>query len=261
MAYKSKFCMSATLVVSLALLAPVACKKQPPKPPPPPPEVVSPADLPLAEVLSKHLAAMGGPEALAALRSVRKTGAMKTSDFANAPVTTEIRAGERYRRRVEQPGREILIGYDGRQAWQKGAVPDAPAPGPLSASETTVYRGLSDLSGALVDTAAKGHTVELLGKTENGYKVLVKLFGEVERAYYVDASTFLVNRVTEKRQFPGRTVEVVTRFSFYRAVDGVQWAFAESTRIEEIDFDQSLTWNTIETNVDLPDELFVMPQS
>ncbi|MCH9649029.1 MAG: hypothetical protein K0U98_12395 [Deltaproteobacteria bacterium] len=223
------------------------------------PEKLAPADLTLEELLANHLAARGGAEAIEGLRSVVKQGTMGTSDFVGKEVVAKVRVGERYIRRVDYDGQEIYSGFDGTKAWQKGSVPGVEGVQELSPKVSAVVRSELDLAGPLVDSQAKGHQLELLGRSRHGYKVRIVTPDGLDRNFYVDAETFQINRIREFREFSGTEFEVVVDFDRYQAVGGVQLAHLEELHIEAIDFDQLIKWDSIIANPDLPEEDFAPP--
>lgn len=223
------------------------------------PEKLAAAELTLEELLTKHLAARGGPEAIESLRSVVKQGTMGTSDFVGKEVVAKVRVGERYIRRVDYDGQEIYSGFDGSKAWQLGSVPGVEGVQELSPKVAAVVRSEVDLAGPLVDSQAKGHELELLGRSRHGYKVRVRTADGLDRSLYVDPETFLVNRIREFREFSGTEFEVVVDYERYQEVGGVQLAHLEELHIEAIDFDQLIKWDSMSVNPDLPDEDFFPP--
>ncbi|MCB1036846.1 MAG: hypothetical protein KDD47_23675 [Acidobacteria bacterium] len=247
------------LLVPMTFFPLAACQQGDGGAPPPPVEIVAPADLPIQEVLDRHLEALGGREALSALHSVRKVGKIGTSDFIGKPITTEIRAGERYLRRVEGDDGEIVMAYDGTTGWQEGAVPGTTEATPLGEAETAKLIASTDFGGPLVAAEAGGSRAALEGLTDFGYKVSLPTAAGLQRDFYLDKETFLVNRVEEVRNFSGNELLTVTTYDRYKPVAGVMIPFTEVTRIEEIDFDQAVRWEEIEANPELDDSLFAFP--
>ena len=121
----------------------------------------------------------------------------------------------------------------------------------------------ADFDGPLLDYQSKGHHVELLGKVEvdgkQAYKLqLTNKNGDV-RAYFFDASTFLLIKWEGKRIIENQEIPVETFFSDYRDVNGLKFAF-------EIDSDspgsaqqQKITIDKIEIDPQIDEARFAKP--
>jgi len=225
-------------------------------------QVIEESDVTVEELLARHVQALGGEEALARIESVRKTGTFTGPDFADVPIVTAIRTPDGYLRKVEAgPGETSILGFDGETAWELAPTVGVEEPTPLPEREVVAFRRDTDLAGPLVDPEEKGHQVELLGKTKNGYKLEVTFDGGDERHYLLHPETFLISRYLETRILRGQlTTEAEGRYLDYREVGGVKWAFFESLAMPAVDFRQSITWEEIEVGVELEDALFAMPE-
>ena len=222
--------------------------------------VVSPSEYSLEELLARHLEALGGFENLANLRSVRKAGKITAPGLSGAPMTTAIRRPDRYLRKLELGPRGHTVAFDGKTAWEWNPLADIDEPTPLKKKELPSFRRDADLTGPLVDPQAKGHHIELLGKTQAGYKLEAVFDGGDERSYLLDPETFLIASYLEVRHLRGGlTAETIGSYRDYREVAGVMWAYLESVSFPARRYRQSITWETIEVNVDLPDAEFEMP--
>lgn len=215
------------------------------------------------ELLARHIDALGGADKLSAVATVLKRGTINTPDFTGAPVVTAIRNRAAYVRRIEGPGNETILAWDGQTAWQKGAIVGSSEVIVLDAKQALLYSVVADIAGPLVDAASKGYQLELLGTDEEGLEVLQMVIPELgKRLYFLDPKTFLVSRVVEYRDPPDSGepgMKVITRYSRFRSVDGAQFAFFENTKVPDLGFEQSITWDTIEVNVELDDSMFAVP--
>jgi hypothetical protein len=217
----------------------------------------------LEQVLERHREALGGAEALANVKTVVKTGSITAPDFTNAPVVTIIRNGSGYLRQIERPSQNVYLAWDGSQAWQQGARTDTSDVIVQGKKESLLYSVLADVSGPLLTAGEKGYEIEQLGTTGDDKEVVqVTIPGLGPRLYFLDGETFLLSQVVEYRD-PPRTGDpemmVVTRYTRYREVDGVTLPYFETTKIGDLGFEQSLTWDTIEINTEVDESRFLVP--
>lgn len=217
----------------------------------------------LEQVLERHQEALGGEAALAKVQTVVKTGSITAPDFTDAPVVTIIRNGSGYLRQIERPSQDVFLAWDGSRAWQHGARTDTDTVTIQGEKESLLYSVLADVSGPLLTAGEKGYKIEQLGTTGDEKEVVeVTIAGLGNRLYFLDGETFLLSQVVEYRD-PPRTGDpemmVVTRYARYRDVDGVTVPFFETTKIGDLGFEQSLTWDTIEINAEVDESRFLVP--
>ena len=225
---------------------------------------VEPTDMTLESLLEKHRQALGGEEVLASVATMQKQGSITTPDFSDQPVTTSIVSGQSYLRQIEADDQNILLGLDGSVAWEAATqFGGDPEPRQLGEKDLPRYRRNADLDGPLVGAEESGHQLEILGQADDG--LVVKLTDEVGAALHVTVNpdTFLITKVEELRAFDGplgviKGVATLT-YRAYQDVDGLQVAFVEDYRVPEINFRQSIDWQTVETGVEFEDGFFAMP--
>ena len=134
------------LAAVLALLAPVAASAQT-----------------VDEIVARHVAARGGREALASVRTLRMTGRATEGPGREAIVRREIARPGRIRTEFEFQGTTSVYAWDGSAGWRVSPLDGRFEPEPLPAEEAAVAAEQADMDGPLVDWKAKGHRVELVG--------------------------------------------------------------------------------------------------
>ena len=226
---------------------------------------LTPSQYSAEELVQRYVDALGGAEALAGVQTVLKRGSMTTDDFSDAPILNAIANDTGYLRRIESPSGVISLAWDGDVAWQQGAAVGSSEIVRLTERDAMLYRVVSHLAGPLEEAAAKGYTLTADGRDDEGQEVItVDIPGLGERSYYLDGTTFLVNQVAELRpsmEAGEPPMRVVTQYARYREVEGVKFAFFETTRIPDLGFKQTITWDSIEVNADLGQFDFSPPQS
>jgi len=222
------------------------------------------------DVLARHVEARGGAEAWARVQALRITGTYSAlSEEADFTLWRQ-RPGS-YRFEYGILGERATEVYDGRSGWMQSPVEGWPWPVPMNGPQLTTARSLAELDSPLMDAAAKGHEVELVGRSDfdgiDTWELNVTLAGEAgedgdktgnEETWHLDAETYLpVARILPAVDF-GRAVG--TQEVFYddhREVDGVMFPFF----IQSEYFIRLNIWtvDAIEVNPEIPEGLFTRP--
>lgn len=178
----------------------------------------------LDEVLAKHAAARGGVERWRAVHSLIVTGT-HTAFSSAAPFVFEWRRPDSFRFEYSILGKGIAIAHDGSILWWIHPLVGAEKPAVVPEAQAGLVRRPFELESPLIDAAAKGNRVELLGKEEvdgqPAFKLKVIRKDGAEEAWYLDTSTFL-----ELARFD-RTLDLPepkdrwTYYSDFRTVDGL----------------------------------------
>src|SRR5262249_47663183 len=162
-----------------------------------------------------HVAARGGAERLAALRSLRVVGKMRRGggdaiseiDFAEVKARPGL-----LRREVTRQGLTSVAAWDGKEGWTFDPFRGRRAAGRASADRDRAFAQEADLDGVLVDGKAKGHTVEYLGTEDvdgtQAHKLRVALQDGDTEYVYLDPDAFLVIRTLLVAHVRGTVSEI-----------------------------------------------------
>lgn len=219
------------------------------------------------EVIAKHLAAMGGVDKLKAIASVKMEAKIQSPQAPGMDIimTMSAQNGKGFRQNVTVMNMSMEAGYDGTTAWQ-----NAPAmmggsgnPEPLPAEQAERMKEQIDLAGSLVDYAAKGHTVELLGKEDlEGTEVfklkINKKTGDTEYQF-IDASTYLVIKTESIIKMNGQESKSSSLMSNYKEVNGMKFPFTIEQDNPMMGGASSVNFTTILVNVPVDESSFKMP--
>ena len=217
------------------------------------------------EIVTRHLLARGGREALAAVRTLRMTGRATLGSGREAILRREIARPGRIRTEFEFQGTTGIYVWDGSAGWRVSPLDGVFEPAPLSPEAAALSAEQADFEGPLVDWRAKGHVVELMGREElpgggDAHKLKVTLKSGVVRLIWVDATTGLVVRTESSRKLRGHELVVETVYGDYRETSGVQFARSIETGVRGRPQRLRIAVLTVETNPTLDDSRFSLPR-
>lgn len=213
-------------------------------------------ELSLADILDQHAIAMGGKKRWNAMQTYWIIDSVETG----RKTTAYSKKPNQYKLIFEQNGNTLVKSYDGQEGWiTKNGVYEAMRPG-----EAVEMAEEPDFYEELMFAREKGYKTELLGKEElNGtwvYKLAMAKKPDDVHIYYVNAQTFLIDRIgeySEDKAWEG--VYFQTLFEDFRSVDGCMFPFRWALQSG----DTPPVWRTvksIQVNIPLPDSVFQRPK-
>jgi len=216
--------------------------------------------------MSRHVAARGGLERLRALKSIRLTGTLRSSedDFTIETVhgIVQKRPGSI---RIEDTfqGLTGVDAYDGREMWSTEPWDGRRDAFRRSADESKELAHLADLDGPLVDWRQKGHRVDYLGTEEidgaQAHKLRVAMKdGDVEY-HYLDPDTMLEMRIVYERHIRGVERIVESDVGDYEQVAGVWFPFTIASGRMGAPRTAHVAYERAEPNVEIDDAVFQFP--
>lgn len=223
-------------------------------------------DLTADDIIAMNLEAKGGAEKIAAMDTARVTGSMLMGPEMSAPFTLEWKRPDKVRLEFTFQGQTAVQAYDGETAWMHMPFLGQAAPEEMPEEARKQVTDMADFEGPLVGYKEKGHTVEYLGVEDAegtpAYKLRVtKKNGDVVDLF-LDKDAHLEIMGTGKTEVNGQPIEVVSTFGDYKEVgDGLIMAHSMEIRPAGAPAGQVITMETIEVNVDLPDDRFTMPEA
>lgn len=214
------------------------------------------------DVVKSYLEARGGVARLRAVQSLRMTGTMEVDDF-KAPFTLELARPNKMRTEFVVQGQTGVRAFDGQHAWARVPLPGEPARlmGPEEAADARAQADV-DMS-PLVDPAAKGFTVELVGRDRlpsgDTWKLLVRGHDAPPRTFHIDARSHLVVETIDTRSDEGQPTDFVTEISDYRQVGGLMFPHRIEVGPKGKPERQRLLIEKVEINPTLEASRFAMP--
>lgn len=191
------------------------------------------ADLTAEQVVAKHVAALGGLDRLKASKSLVIRGEYQEGGAVDRFVAYRARPNK-LRKEGTHEGKAFVKVFDGDKGWL--AEGDKPM-GPIPAEHAAKLKQYADFDDPIIDAAARGHRVELVGtadvKGSKAYQLEVTLAnGDVEQRY-LDATTFLdVKRTVTFKDKEGVQKTKNITFSDWREVGGLKFNFASEGEVD-----------------------------
>jgi len=216
------------------------------------------------DIVAKNIQARGGIEKIRAVQTLRMTGTMLVGDD-RLPTTIEWKRPDKTRWEFEADGQTAIQVYDGKRGWTLMPFEGNKDPEEMSDQELEDVALQADLDGPLVDAAAKGNKITLLGKDDSdgrqAWELKVTRKNGDERFVYIDAETYLQTKTVTKRSMGGQEIEIKSVIDDYRTVDGVQLPHSFDASAEGMPAGQSLRFSKAEINVPIDDSRFQKPPS
>lgn len=182
---------------------------------------------PLDKVLARHAAAHGGLERWRAVHSLSVTGTHVAFSTA-APFVYEWRRPDSIRLDHSILGRKVTVAHDGSVTWWIHPLLGIDKPAAIPRANAVLARRAFELECPLVDAAAKGNEVELLGRDEvdgqPALKLKVKRQDGEEETWYLDPSSHLELARFDRTFERPEPKERWTYFSDFRTADGLVFA-------------------------------------
>jgi outer membrane lipoprotein-sorting protein len=214
------------------------------------------------QVIAKSFEARGGLDKLKAIHSIRMTGRMSVGADDLAMVV-ELKRPNKVRVDTSGRGRTAVQAYDGKTSW--GILPTGTGQAQVLPSELAkAIAEQADIDGPLVDYAAKGNRVELVGRESrvdghSAFKLKVTRKDGSVAYYFVDTRSYLPIRVEATRAVRGRVMEAEGTMGDYRQAGGFLWPHRLDNGARGMPDKQVITIDRIEINPPIDDARFSMP--
>ncbi len=208
------------------------------------------------EVINKHLEAIGGKEKWRTIKSM-KSEASVTVQGMEIPITLHQLHEKAMRQDYTVMNMNAFSIIRKDSGWNYMPFQGQTAPEPLTADALKLGQDQLDIQGDLLDYAAKGNKVELLGKEDmEGAEVfkikLTKKSGN-EVTQFIDAKNYYMVSSSNKVNVNGQEMEMKTNFSnFQKLPEGIVVPFT----MESSALPGPMMYKKIEVNPVIPDSVF-----
>ncbi len=220
------------------------------------------AELKLDDVVNDYIEARGGMEVIKGMESMKASGKMLMGPM-EAPFEFTYKAPNKIYTTFELQGMTGIQAFDGETGWAVMPFMGKPDPEVMADDQLKMTKDqANDIEGVLVDYKEKGHQVELVGTTEiEGTPVIelkvTKKNGDVVEIF-LDEEYKLEVMMRAKTNMMGQEVEMETYFSDYKEVGDTVMAHSIAMKINGSAL-QNLSFEKVDVNLDVKDDLFTMP--
>jgi outer membrane lipoprotein-sorting protein len=176
----------------------------------------------LQEILNQHFQAVGQRTLLE-----KQTYSIKATIHQmgmEIPMQMQMKRPNKFRMEMEMQGMNMVQAYDGKNGWII-APWMSPEPQDLKGPELQQAMEQANIDGELYQYAEKGATASLIGRETVGsipmYNIELIDKDKNIKNYYIDASEFLIRKVTAKLNLQGKEMEAEQNIKEYQLINGV----------------------------------------
>lgn len=219
------------------------------------------------QLVAKHIEAIGGESALAAIKSVQFEGELRfPGDFKLTFKDVRDAASGAGKSEATLQGLTLVQAYDGKSGWRINPFQGRRDAETMSSDEARAIADQESIAGPLANAKRDGSTVAYLGREEfdgtDTYKLKVAQKDGDEFVYLIEPETMLPIKVTETRRIRGSQQVSETELGDYEKVAGVYFPMSiESWQDGQSNQRQRVTITKAEANVPVTAALFAQPAS
>lgn len=214
------------------------------------------------EILENYFENVGGKEQLQNMKTRKLSATMAMQGMEFPGIIYEM-SPNKQRVEVDVQGQQIVMAYNGEDAWWIMPFQTGPDPQDMPADQAEGFTKQT-FESPFINYSDKGHTVELIGKEEvDGAETyalkLTKENGDVE-THYFDTEYFVpIMMKTQIDSGPAKGQFVEQYFSDYQEVDGFMIPFYMETKVGDMT-GQKITVKEVMINPELDEAIFSRPE-
>src|ERR1700744_2234738 len=179
------------------------------------------------EIVNKYIDAIGGRTVISGVKSLIVESTVLVMG-QEAPSTTYILAGKGFRTETDFSGQKMVQSVNPTGGWV--IMPPSGTATAIPADQAKASQSQMEIGGPLVDAAAKGIKVELIGKDSADYK-LKMAGGPATITFFINTKTYLIDKLVSSSPQGETTVS----FSDYRKTDfGYTVAYAQALDLPQL---------------------------
>ena len=173
-------------------------------------------------------------------KTARLSAPRRPAEEAQLPFRMELKRPRKMRFELQFDGQTAVQVFDGSNGWKLRPFLNRRVVEPYSPDETKIASMQADLDGPLVDYAAKGTRVELVGmekvEDRDTYKLKLTMKNGQAIHVWIDAKTFLETKIEgQPRRLDGTYHPVEVYFRDFRTVNGLQIPFVLETKVLSVE--------------------------
>jgi hypothetical protein len=183
------------------------------------------------EVIAKYVEAIGGKQKWNSLNSLRVEGLIEVQGVS-IPYTISALNNKGYRMDADFQGMKLVEIVSPTAGWAMNGFQGQSTLQPMSEEDLKTKVDQLELQDQMIDYAAKGHTVEMLGKDEadgNEYfKLKMVTKKGIQKVHFIDTKTYLIYKTETTATANGQEVKTEIKFLDYQTLDnGIKMSFKQ----------------------------------
>lgn len=208
------------------------------------------------EIVNKHLDAIGGKDNWRKVSSMKQVASLNVQGM-DIPLTIYQVHNKAMKQEFVAMGMTAYTIMRADSGWSYMPFQGQTTPEPMTAEQVKLAADQLDIQGDLLDYAAKGHKVELMGKEDidgtEAFKLKITHKSGNEFVHFIDPATYYIIRSVSKVKVDGQEIEQKMNLSNYKKLpEGITIPFTmESTAIPA-----PVNISKVEVNVNIPDTVF-----
>jgi hypothetical protein len=210
------------------------------------------------EIVNKSIDAVGGKDAIAAVKSIVYNQSLEVAGNEVASTTTIV-AGKGWKLDIDYQGMKIDNVITDHGGWTVN--PPMGQATPVALPDDQVKQGVARLSVfPLQAWSVNGGKLELQGKDTADYKVHLTNTVGTDVVYYINQKTFLVDKSDITASANGQTAVITTHYSDYRKTDaGLLVPY--SMVLDQPQLSLTFTTKSVDVNKTIDPAIFDMPKN
>lgn len=210
------------------------------------------------EVIEKHLAALGGRDVLSKVNTIYMESIIDVMGNQAPAVFYQVN-GKGFKSEVDFNGSKIISVVTDKSGWSVNPMMGSSTPEPMPEEQYKQSKMQLYVTSPLLDYKTNGYNVELLPKDGELLKLKVTSPENITSTYFIDPSTFLMQKSVSTSSMQGQTVEVTTTFTDYKKTEqGFVMPHKFETDLGQ--FTLSYTINKVEVNKPIDVAIFEIPK-
>jgi outer membrane lipoprotein-sorting protein len=215
------------------------------------------------EIINKYFEALGGKDKVASMKTLHTEYDVDMNGAAASGANWVVN-GKGFKNEMNLMGQQMIQCYTDTSGWMINPFGGSTAPTPMPAEMVKAGQGQLDIAGPFFNYAAKGSTIELLGKEtvdgKSAFKFKIKSRTGPEITSWIDATTYYLLKNYIKTPVNGMEMETTMSFSNYKKTDNgymIPWK-VELTVSPAITVNMTIT--KAEVNKEIDSKVFEMPK-
>jgi hypothetical protein len=173
------------------------------------------------EIIGKYITAIGGKDKWTQVKSMKVNGYIEVQGI-KINFTQQAVHGTGVRVDAEFQGQKIIDITTPSMGWSQNPFGGKSTLQPISGEELQQKLDELDIQDEFVDYAAKGSTVEFIGKDEEDgnefYKIKMVTKNKNESVYFFDVNTSLIYKEEKTVKQQGQEMKMVTKLLDYKTI-------------------------------------------